>query len=204
MDFSKYKKFRRIYPKLRLSWTLYLLYIRRDWVGIWNYLIGSYSPGTKSQNIGIETHEWIKKKGYKKILGIDRLLPIFELKESTPVKQEKKIIKDYDYYSIVSIPDLYTEKIVVDWKSGKMNGYEQQMQLYMWMIGKDCENGFLVATKPIYKGDKLKTVQAGKVFQYRRSEKSDIWENVFETIAQDIINNLKNFDKYLAESGCDI
>ncbi len=199
MDFSKYKNFRRIYPKLRLSWSLYLLYARNDWGGIWGYLTDQYKPATDKQNMGSMAHEWIKKKGYKKIIGIERIVPIIGLVDVKRVSQEKKIIKELEDCSIVSVPDLNTKRVVVDWKTGKMTGYEQQMQLYMWMIGEQCEDAFLVGVKPILNDSKLESVQVGKVFQYKRNKDVDLWGERFITMAQDIKGNLRKLDKYLRD-----
>lgn len=198
MDFYKYKDFPRLYPKLRLSWSLYLLYTRNDWDGIWSYLTGIYRPATEKQNTGTLVHEWIKKRGYKSILGIERIVPVVGLEGVKRVFQERKLIKELEDCNIVSVPDLHTSKLVVDWKTGKMTGYEQQMQLYMWMIGEECKSAFLVQAKPIVRNEKLIKVQAGKVFQYERAKDVHLWEERFVTMAQEIKGDLKKLDKFIS------
>ncbi len=194
---EKYKPFYRLYPRLRLSWSLYLLYTRNNWDGIWAYLTGQQRAATDKQSMGTLVHEWIKDNGYRKILGVERILPVIGLEKRKRVYQERKLTRELDDCDIVAVPDLNTKTLVVDWKTGKMTGYEQQMQLYMWMLGEECRDAFLVGISPILKDGKLRAVQAGRVFQYKRAPDVELWEDRFITMAQDIKRNIRKLDVFI-------
>ncbi|MEB3189037.1 MAG: hypothetical protein VKL42_01675 [Snowella sp.] len=199
MVLSKYEKYKRIFPEIRVSWSLYKLYAQKNWPEIWDYLIGAPQESTMQQSLGNLTHEWIEKNGWDAIQGLERL-GLSSLKGlEQEVKLEKRpAIKNGQRYVIVGKPDLFNDDLVIDWKSGKMTGYEQQLQLYMWMLGEKCKDGFIVKVEPVLENGIIKEVRAGKIFQYaRRKDSGTIWINRMETLASDIYRNLNQLDKYL-------
>ena len=58
-----FKEYRRIYPKLRLSWSLYKLWVSKDWIQVWNYLIGNEEVETEKQQLGSKVHDFIETTG---------------------------------------------------------------------------------------------------------------------------------------------
>lgn len=189
MNLEKYKEYRRIYPKIRSSWTLYKLWVRKDWIAIWQYLTETKLIGTKKQVDGQTIHIWIEDNGWQSVNGIARYLP------SKNYKQEKVIEIERDNYIIVARPDLYNSKLVLDWKSGKSSGYEQQLQLYMWVIGEKCTRGLLAEIKK--EGDPIKSVSLVRVKEYERSKYASDWEYRLEEMINDILNHLKYLNRYL-------
>lgn len=181
------KKYRHIYPKLRLSWSLYQKFARKDIIGIFDYLTDKKRETNEACSEGTRIHTKIELEGIKNIRGIEKLIDI-----SQDYFLESKVILERKDYLIVCKPDLYNDEVVIDWKTGGTNGYEQQLQLYMWAI--DCKIGYLV---PIGEREGLYVKRGVK--EYRRSRYAGDWEYKFEDMANDIQTWIKNgqLDRYL-------
>ena len=187
MDITDYP---RLYPKLRLSWSLYQRFIRKDIRGIFDYLTGNYGERSDACNRGYQIHSRIELEGIKNVQGLEKLIDM-----SLDYKIEGKVILERNEYLIVCKPDLYCEEFVIDWKTGCTTGYEQQLQLYMWAIGKKCLDGFIV---PIGEEDQELYVKRG-IKQYKRSRYAEDWEYRFSDMANDIETWIKKglLNKYL-------
>ena len=194
MDYKKYQEYRRIYPKLRLSWSLYKAWVKKDWQEVWSYLTGQQQSKSEYQIKGTTVHKWIEDNGWKKINGISKYL------KQKSYKQEKIIEKERDHYIIVSRPDLYNNKVVVDWKTGKSSGYEQQLQLYMWVIGEKCVTGLLAEVKAKWKDEKIEEVDLYRVKQYEKSVYACDWEMRMDEMANDIELHIKYLDRYIKQT----
>jgi len=190
-----YEEYRRLYPKLRLSWSLYKLWVKKDWRAVWDYLIGAHQQGNDDQVEGSRIHKWIEDHGWQSVDGIAKYLP------HKKYKQEKVIEIDKGDYIIVARPDLYNKYLVIDWKTGRSSGYEQQLQLYMWAIGEKCNTGMLAEIKTSYAkgemGGKIVGVNLIRVKQYEKSKYASDWEYRFDEMYSDISNHLKYLNRYL-------
>ena len=174
MDLTQYK---RLYPKFRLSWSLYQKYVRKDIMGCLNYLLSmpDFQPNAER---GHRIHEKIELEGFKNVRGIEDLIDM-----SKDYKIESKVELERDKYIIVCKPDLYSEDFVLDWKTGHTNGYEQQLQLYMWAIGDSCRTGYIIPIDEDLEG-KL-TIRHG-TRQYQRSKYAGDWEQRFDFLAGEV------------------
>jgi hypothetical protein len=190
MDLTIY---RRIYPKLRLSWSLYQKFVHKDLMGVFDYLTDKQYERTGAILRGTDIHKKIELEGIKKVAGLEKLIDV-----SLDYKVEDKIVLEREKYQIVCQPDLYNEELVIDWKSGLTGGYEQQLQLYMWAIGEKCLTGYLV---PVGENEKGVFVKRG-VKQYARSKYASDWEYKFDTIAQEITGLIQKgfLERYLLEN----
>ena len=188
MDLTNY---RRMYPKLRLSWSLYQKFMHKDIMGIFDYLTEKPRESSQVMSEGSRIHKRIELEGIGKVAGLEKLIDV-----SAPYQVESKIVLERDKYQIVCQPDLYNAELVLDWKTGITSGYEQQLQLYMWAIGAKCLNGYLV---PIREKDGIVVVKRG-IKQYQRSKWAQDWEYKFEDMANDIQTMLRGgfLEKYLS------
>jgi hypothetical protein len=191
MNLEKYKEYRRIYPKIRSSWSLYKLWVKKDWLAVWQYLTDIKTAGTQKQVDGQIVHTWIEDNGWQSVDGIAKYLT------KKRYKQEKTIEIERESHIIVARPDLYDSSLVLDWKTGHSNGYEQQLQLYMWTIGDKCNKGLLAEIDSIWEGESIKGVVLKRVKEYERSKYASDWEYRLEEMANDIINHLKYLNRYL-------
>ncbi len=163
-----------IYPKLRVSWTLFKLWITHDWVGIWEYLT---MTGLRRQvaELGIKGHKYLQNNGVGEVEGIEKF--IFE-KE---LEYEKKLHLERDGYVIVMKIDLLSKDTVYDYKFGGTGGYEQQLQSYMWGSNRN-----IAALLPIeWDGEGVMKMGKG-VKIYERSRYCDEWENRYYEMQNDI------------------
>lgn len=106
VSIEKYKQYRRIYPKLRLSYSLFRVWLRAnssaDYDYVWRYLSEMPYISTEAQTRGKLIHKYIE--------GIDIQ------------KQIHDIVRDQNY--------------IVDYKSGSLSGYEKQLNYYAWLLKK--------------------------------------------------------------------
>jgi hypothetical protein len=194
MASANLKAFRRLYPKIRISWSLYKLWISNNWIGVWDYLTDAHIASTEAQDTGSEIHKRIADSGIKLVKGIEKYVV-----DSDTVLYEHKVILDRGQYEIVGqidcvVPDSH---LVIDWKSGKLNGYEKQLQFYMWLMGEDYTHGLLAKVL-----DKEGVIKLGKTMMYERSKFCDDWEMMMDTIYQSICYQIEKgqLSKYLSQS----
>lgn len=186
------EKYRRLYPKIRLSWSLYQKFMRKDMIGIFDYLTDKRREGEISQAMaeGSRIHTRIQKEGIRDIVGIEKLL-----NTALEYKYETKITLEREGYQIICVPDLHLDHFVLDWKTGGTQGYEQQLQLYMWAIGDECQTGYLV---PIKEQDGIIKVRRG-IKEFKRSKYAPDWEDKFYDMNNDINKWIKEgqLEKYI-------
>ena len=195
------KKYRRLHPKIRLSYSLYYNYVRKDWQGIWDYLLGIKRPVSAAAKKGIKEHEEMTFKAIsKKLLSIEE--KFFGNKtDGKDYLKEEKFVLDHPHarngffgqperpYEIVMIADLLTDNMIVDYKTGKLSGYEQQLNAYGYILselGYPRQYGLLAH---ITNGEIDRT-------QLYKLTNLDHWGNVFETMYQDIMGNWKGLESY--------
>lgn len=178
MQLEEFKPYKHLYPKLRLSWSLYQKFVQKDTIGIFNYLLDIEAPKSLAASEGSRIHKKIELEGIKNVLGLEKLIDV-----GKEYRIESKIVVERNDYLIVCQPDLYCEDFVIDWKTGGTSGYEGQLQLYMWAIGERCLNAYIVPIKEI---DGKIVVQRG-IKQYQRNEKTvNDWGYRFDDMANDI------------------
>lgn len=172
-----------IYPKLnpiRTSWSLYKKWLIKDWVSIWEYYTDQRY--IKEPNEGDRVHKKIETEGYKIVKGANEFM-------KGRYKYEEPIIRVYDKFSIIGRPDAYNKTDVIDWKTGGMAGSEKQVQLYMFLIGEECENGFVVGLDSMQNSEGnigSIWVRKGARRRYKRSKYVGDWLYRMEEMANDI------------------
>lgn len=197
---EKYKQYKRIFPKLKLSYTLYKLWLRKDYSAIWNYLTGLGEAYTSTaMDNGKDVHKYLEEHS---ILPAVREL----IGKTKKYKKEWKIEKEMDLYKLVGILDLSTPKIIIDYKSGKsQSGYDRQLSFYAYLTflatGKIPEHGAIVYVEG-YKDDNLDIVEVEviKTSMYEINEKKVFeWEEVLYEIYNEINYEIKkgSLDKFL-------
>jgi len=130
---ANYKKFRRLYPRLRFSWSLFYKYLRNDWLGIWQYLTNTEVAPTKAMVKGKFIHEILEK------LPMEKTIQEYLAIEVLDFVKEGKLELDVDHViptTLVGILDLVvrtkTGDLIVDYKTGKtpLNSYRKQLLFY--------------------------------------------------------------------------
>ena len=186
MDLSKYKNFRRIYPKLRLSKTLYYSWIGNDWVGVWDYLTDSRSRRDEALEIGILTHQFLQYETPQSIVDM--------IGSSTP---EQKLEVETDRYIAVGIPDRANDDWVVEYKTitGPSGGqaasaYVKELNCYGWLksqSGSYPKFGLVAKILPIVVDGKIKSVSVAStsIFDLNK-QRMDEWELIFDAMSDSI------------------
>ena len=124
---KKYKKYRRIYPYIRLSYSLYQK--RGNMNDVMNYLKGEIGFVNKYMIRGSELHE------QKAITGIDK--EYYPKTNEKPILEEKYTLNISEDIEIVIIPDVIYGNTVGDYKCGKLNrSYKHQLQFYAEILNK--------------------------------------------------------------------
>lgn len=154
-DIAKYKKFHRLNPKLRVSWSMGYVYERciktGDWNPMWQYLTGlGEAMVTDAMTEGKRRHEG------REILGGG--LPIFE-GGKTEVKHELHID---DEMVLVIVIDVEKAPYLGDYKSGSFNiSHEKQLKFYHEVekaLGNNYEMGVLMKLEPDFSVTKTKHI----------------------------------------------
>ena len=94
--------FRRIDPKIRVSYSLYKNWASNNWGEIWAYLTETSHFKGEAVIKGKQVHEWLEKHGMPKGL--------------------KEITDKIEGYKII------------DYKTGNLNGYVDQVNSYGWLV----------------------------------------------------------------------
>lgn len=160
MKIERYKAFDRIYPKLRLSPSLYKVWIKNDWAGVWAYLTRTERRSNKAMNTGRLGHSYMELNPPAELVKI-----VGEGEGSN----EQKIVADRGAYYIVGQLDRLVNDYVIDYKFGGRNGYEDQLQLYMDLADK--KRALLVQCAPIWDGPNVVGAKILHVHEYRRNKK---------------------------------
>lgn len=181
---GKWKRFkgtRRLYPKPKLSWTVYKAYLNHDWLYVFDYLLGNDLPISEPQQKGIDIHRDIEVKGLAETSNLSKLPPL------TGAEYEKVVLKDYPDFYIIGKVDCLTDSCLLDWKTGGMSGYEAQLQLYMYLTKKDM--GYLVSVN--------QDREVGKVYQYEAWDDGELyWDSRFEQMYLDLEEKIEEMAAY--------
>ena len=119
---------------LRVSATLLSYYQKGDIGSVIDYLLGKQKEPTPAMQRGSDIHRQMEAMGVPDV--IKEIYP-----EYSNFKTENKLeIKLSEDVVLVGIVDLELEThdgiIIVDYKTGKMNGYELQLSFYTWLYEK--------------------------------------------------------------------
>jgi len=196
MDLSRFKNYRRLYPRIRLSWSLYKNWARGDYINVWKYLLGMETVKSDALQKGKVVHQYIEETNIpskvKYILG-DSFI-------NNDISQEKKIEVNMNGYVVVGVIDLLISDYVVDWKTGSLNGYASQLKLYSWLVkkalGRKINHGLLVQIIPEWNTEnwseesKVKSIEVGRTSLYVINQELDVWGIRFEAMYDDILFNI--------------
>lgn len=114
--------FRRLYPKIRLSWSVVNKYLRGDIQGIKDYIIEK-DFSNEAMHRGKLLHE-----------ALEMWMPKLELKLGKDPIQEYRFELETPQYIFTGVIDYMDSKVLVDWKTGSINGYAKQLNLYNWAL----------------------------------------------------------------------
>lgn len=182
---DRFKNYRRLYPKPKLSWTVYKAYLNNDWTYVFDYLLGKELPITGPQQRGIDIHKDIEVNGLATTKNLSKI-PSLE-----KGKFEEVVHKYYEPFYIIGKIDCLLDDCLLDWKTGGMSGYEAQLQLYMYLCKRKM--GYLVSVNDAR--------EVGRVYQYEAWEDGELyWDNRFEQMYLDIEQRIDELDMY-ARSG---
>ncbi len=131
---AKYKDYRRLYPRLRFSWSTLRYYLANDWYGLWAYLTDNEPTPSRKMRRGKVVHEALELSNVGQQMG--ELLGL----NVTDVKREGKIELKVDFYypvTLVGVLDvLLTLKngthVIMDYKTGStaLASYAKQLRFY--------------------------------------------------------------------------
>lgn len=133
MLLEKYKGFRRLYPRLRFSWTTFYKYLRNDWLGMWDYLTNNEQTPTFKMRRGKEIHEILEN------LPMEKTIADYLAVEVKDFKKEGKLELKVEHViptTLVGVLDLVVRTdhgdIIVDYKTGSssLSGYKKQLMFY--------------------------------------------------------------------------
>lgn len=212
----KYRQFRRIYPQIRLSNSLYSNYAKHDWDSVFAYLAGISTPETEPMIRGKRIHSQLEMIGPDKEIFIGAIgQPIqeafYELHVTDFHEISGEIIKSY----IVSAKlDVLWNPYVADYKTGKtMGAVDDQMRLYAYIINNiqypifTGNYGKLTQVQPlnIQKGlalqvdDNLDIIKKQLVFF--EQEKVALWEDKLDAMFNEIIQQFRDgyFDNFIKQ-----
>ena len=129
MWWTEFKQFRRLYPKIRISPSLLMLYKKnnnRDWTPIFDYLTGQEIIPTQAMIRGRELHEQMEVAGVP-----EQLRDFFGCEEWEYEKFITHEMNDFIFSGIIdAIGHTKDEYTIIDWKTGGMQGYGIQLQFY--------------------------------------------------------------------------
>lgn len=213
---EKYKQFRRIYPKPRLSYSLWRYWIKNDWVNVWAYLCDFGGPGNPKQQTGKRVHECIEKNGAPKELI--KKIPSLEYEVVRDI-ETKLEIEAKDYF-VVGKPDefflyrthgaKFNDLVIIDYKHGAVKGYEKQLNLYAWLIQQTFRSefasmtGYIIEIKSKWNNGEIAELSIGRTKQYQLQQKwMNEWELIFEEMVQSILLSIEMgyLDKFLKDVG---
>jgi hypothetical protein len=173
-----------MYPKPKLSWTVYKAYLNNDWAYIFDYLLGKDLPISEAQQRGIKIHKEIEERGLADCPSLSKLPNI------STGRYEEVVLKEFPTHFIVGKIDCLTNTDVLDWKTGGMSGYEAQLQLYMYLAEKN--NAYLVSVND--------EREVGRVYQYRAwRDIEEYWSVRFDQFVLDIDSHLEEMFMYSTE-----
>ena len=121
MNLEKYKQYRRIYPKLRLSWSMFG---NKKMTNRFDYLLGRNKFTNEATERGQKIHVEME------MLGLDEA--VFENVKYERL-EEKFELQLTDRITFVFIPDVITGDIIADYKTGKSissSTYVKQLRYY--------------------------------------------------------------------------
>jgi len=203
---NKYQEYRRIYPEIRMSYSLYKLWISAGrsadgWAKVWAYLTEQRTETTGPQLLGKETHEFLEKQGPpKEVLEVigDKHIEL-ERKIEVPVSVAKGLES-----KIVSVLDVVNDDWVVDYKSGVWRGYEDQIRLYSTvceLAGLPVPNhGMLVQVIPVQDNGQVIAAVVNRMSVYEITDEDREWWKIrLDTMSQNLLYNIEQgeLDKYL-------
>ncbi len=217
VSLNKYKNQRRIYPKLRISWSLYKAWVRGDYLRVWQYLTETEHYKTAAMTKGKQTHEYIEDKGLpnkvQKIIS-DKESWIIDYKTGSLSGYEKQLnfycwlvknkLEQYEdtLKKKKKLHEIYIEKkIEFSEKEFIVVGIPDVLVIRKENILPKC--GLLVQIEPDYdKNNEIVSIKVKKTAQYELSEKwLEDWEMILDTMYQDIMlqieeGHLDDFIKY--------
>ena len=126
---KKYQSYRRLFPSIRLSWTLINLIEKNDWNQVWGYLLGEKGFTNKYMVKGKEKHE------EKEILGLTKSERQKYFDDDDNIQSEiKHVLYLTPYISITIITDVMSDHVIADYKNGNLYSYyKDQLRLY-WAV----------------------------------------------------------------------
>jgi hypothetical protein len=132
-------KFKRIFPKLRISYTLLSMFRANPAIitnpeTVAKYLLGVQQGKTNEMQWGSYVHEFMEKsppKGLQYMLGEDIL-------KNKKYETEKKLTYSLsDKCDLVGVLDLLTDDCFVDYKTGHTPPDNSQLEFYSMLLDKN-------------------------------------------------------------------
>lgn len=132
-------KFRRIFPKLRISYTLLSMFRANPGIitnpeTVAKYLLGVQVGKTNEMQWGTYVHEFMESsppKGLQYLIGVDTLK---DKKYEVEKKLAYPLSKETD---LVGVLDLLTEDCFVDYKTGHTPPDNSQLEFYYMLLQKN-------------------------------------------------------------------
>jgi hypothetical protein len=198
-----YKQYRRLYPKIRIAYTLYTAYVRKDWDAVAAYLTEMGMFRSDAMETGIVVHDFLEQNEVQpKIL---RTINRWSEKRE-PVYKEIKIELDQDNYMLVAKPDLLIGEFIVEYKTGttKLEYYKRQLEFYKYVLAKsgmtDYNMGLIARIEPVFKrGELRKTIiTEKKVYQLPDVSR---WDDVCYELFNYILTKIDegSLDRYISK-----
>jgi hypothetical protein len=179
---------RRIDPKLRLSYSLYKLWLKSDWYGIWEYLTETSRISNESQAKGKLVHTWLEEHGLPKKL------------QDITGKFKGNIILDYKTGSLSGYTDqlnfyAWLKSNVGNLEEGKEIKMEVEYEDYVavgimdyFIPGNGQSHAILAQVKPVYNEEKIQEIIVSKTACYHVTQK---WLKPWELILDEVANSIK-------------
>lgn len=197
-----YKQYRRLYPKIRIAYTLYTAYVRKDWDSIAAYLTETGIYQSDAMRLGITVHDFMEQQ--EVMPKIMRTVNRWSDKRE-PVYKEIKIELDQENFMLVAKPDLLVGEFIVEYKTGntKLENYKRQLEFYKYVLAKsgmaDYNMGLITRLEPVFRGDELRKVHIIEKKVYQLPEVSK-WDDVCYELFNYILSKIDEgaLDRYIS------
>lgn len=146
---SKYEQYRRIYPRLRVSWTCFHMWSAKQYTQLWSYLCDAKLAYTGAMRRGVELHDAVVSDV---LIEFDQeptqIFAEQQMKLTLPIGNEGEAVGQLD--KLLIFPNR-TAKII-DYKSGKWYSYYKDQIVFYALLAKmvkgiPVDEGFVVPIK---------------------------------------------------------
>jgi hypothetical protein len=175
----------RLNPLIRVSWSLYGLWQKKDWGKIDKYLFktkdGEEEKGTEKMEKGKAIHRDLEVD-----MVPDELEKVFKHFDSFQgYKTEFKVEKKIDDFVVVGVVDLISEPFFLcDYKSGGFGAVKDQLSNYNWGLGGKYKYGLAIKVKETPSGI---IVENKDLFELEQKD----WEIEYKKMVKEIKKHLK-------------